>query len=279
MSFGIQNRGRQGRAADGDTEGYSQGTHMPTDAHKRCINSRQSYPVTSLLMKSALMTWMWKRGFISLATGRTEGAGKPKILHCVTAVNPSNLHVCSHILSSHYTSIQVDNRLTSHNFDNSAASATSPFSLAQDVHASNQGCVARMQSLEVTDCSSDHRPVARHVLAPSALKACFVMWGGLCYFIMAVVLYTGSLFSVVLTYLLSSHCLCWLHHASISRPPREFKWPMHCAWKYIWNIKLQDVFCDETQWNVAAINGWLTFRYQCIGRVDISMWDIKGQFL
>lgn len=123
MSFGIQSRARQGRAADGDTEGYSQGTHMPTDAHKRCINTRQSYPVTSLLMKSALMTWMWKRGFISLATGRTEGAGKPKILHCVTALNPSDLHVCSHILSSHYTSNQVDNRMTtaSHNFDNSAA--------------------------------------------------------------------------------------------------------------------------------------------------------------
>lgn len=33
-------------------------THTHTDAHPRCINSRQSYPVISLLMKSALMTWM-----------------------------------------------------------------------------------------------------------------------------------------------------------------------------------------------------------------------------
>ncbi len=33
-------------------------THTHTDAHPRCINSRKSYPVISLLMKSALMTWM-----------------------------------------------------------------------------------------------------------------------------------------------------------------------------------------------------------------------------
>lgn len=32
--------------------------HTHTDAHKCFINSRQSYPVISLLMKSALMTWM-----------------------------------------------------------------------------------------------------------------------------------------------------------------------------------------------------------------------------
>lgn len=33
-------------------------THTDVDAHKCFISSRKSYPVISLLMKSALMTWM-----------------------------------------------------------------------------------------------------------------------------------------------------------------------------------------------------------------------------
>lgn len=63
MPFGIHSRGRQGRTADKtQRDAVIQKTHMHThahtDAHKHCINSRESYPVISLLMESALMTWM-----------------------------------------------------------------------------------------------------------------------------------------------------------------------------------------------------------------------------
>lgn len=55
---------------------------------------------------------MWKGGFISVATGETDRAGKLKMLHCVIKLNPSEVHVYS-CISALYTSISKT-RITTH---------------------------------------------------------------------------------------------------------------------------------------------------------------------
>jgi len=79
-----------------DADGYSPTrdthacAHADTDVHPGCINSRQKLSGYLTPNEKCTDDMDVKRGFISLATSAMEAGGKPKILHCVIASNPSD---------------------------------------------------------------------------------------------------------------------------------------------------------------------------------------------